>query len=139
MHQTGVAGREDGEFVDYLAVFLCPVLEDGDARLRGGDMHVNVLQDGIALLYRQGGADPAGDTEAGMHSLGAQRADDLLTEGAQFDSLHRQFRRGKDHPHDVADGRIGIETEDEVRPRQFEEVHAVGLNHLPHVHQLAEQ
>ena len=39
----------------------------------------------------------------------------------------------------IADGRIGIETQQQIRTGQFEEMHAVALDDLAHVHQFAQQ
>ena len=50
-----------------------------------------------------------------------------------------QFGVGLDDADDVADGRVGIEAQQQVRAGQLEEVHGVGLDGLAHVHQFAQQ
>ena len=73
-----------------------------------------------------------------MHPPPAQQADEVLAEGPETDRLEGQRRIGGDQPGDVSHLRIGVEAQDQVGASQLEEVHAVGLDDLPHVEQLAQ-
>jgi len=68
-----------------------------------------------------------------------QATDDLLAILAQLDGLEGQLRIGLDDAYHVANGRIGVEPQEQVGGCQVEKVHRVRLDHLTHVQQLAQQ
>ncbi len=63
----------------------------------------------------------------------------VLTELAQLDSFDRQVGIGADQADHIADFGCGVKAEQQVGSGQFEEVHAVALDDLSHVHQFAQQ
>ncbi len=83
--------------------------------------------------------DTARDGEIWVNAPAAQDGDDLLAEFAQVDCFKSQLGVGADQTDHIADGRIGIKTEQQVGTGQFEEMHAMALDDLTHVHQLAQQ
>ncbi len=83
--------------------------------------------------------DAARDGKVGVNAAAAQGVDDLLAEFAQVDGFDGQRGVGLDQADHVADGRVGVEAEQQVGAGQFEEVHAVALDDLAHVHQFAQQ
>src|SRR5215216_3146132 len=74
-----------------------------------------------------------------MDLSSTQGLDDLLTEFPQLDCFDCQFRICTNQANYVTDFRGGIEAKQEVGSGEFEEVHAMALDDLSHVHQLAEQ
>ena len=131
----GKGGKAQGEVV----VFLHPAGEQRQPLHGHPDLRIELGRDGIPVRAAERGVYAAGHGEVGVHALAPQPLDDLLAEAAQADRLEGELRVGGDDAEDVADGRVGIEAQQQVRAGQVEEVHAVALDNLPHVHQLAQQ
>ena len=120
-------------------VFLHPAGEQRQPLHGHPDLRIELGRDGIPVRAAERGVYTAGHGEVGVHALAPQPLDDLLAEAAQADRFEGELRVGGDDAEDVADGRVGIEAQDEVRAGQVEEVHPVGLHHLRHVQKLPQQ
>ena len=102
-------------------------------------MVVDLAQDFIPIVHRERGIDAPRDGMIGMDPLAAQLPDDLLAEGAETDRLGGEFRIRLDHTYHIPDRGVRVKSQQEVRARQLEKVHRMGLNELTHVHQFAKQ
>lgn len=134
-----IGGGEGGEGLEFLLMFLSPVLHDSQAILDIGDHGGDVGGEGIAVGGGEGFVDAAGDGEDGVDSPFAESGDDLLAELSEADGLEGELGIGLDDADDISEGGIGIETEEEIGSGEFEEVHGVGLDGLSHVHEFPEE
>gem|GEM_PF-3748968 len=101
-------------------------LDEGHG-LAGGFLHArNLRQEGVALFNPQAAVDASGNAVPRVDLLASQGLDQLLAELAKHDALHRQVREFRDKADDVADSRVGIKPEKQVRARQMEEAQGVG-------------
>ena len=96
-------------------------------------------QDRIAFSRLEGFIDTTGNGKIGMNAAPAQDVDDFLTKFAQIDCFDGQAGIGLDQANHIADGRVGIKTQEQVRTGQLKEMHAVALDDLAHVHQFTQQ
>ena len=87
----------------------------------------------------QRSVDAAGHGKVRVHPAGAEAGNDGLAELAQLDRLDGQLRVSGVNADHVADRRIGVEAEQQIRSGQLEDMHGVRLDDLPHVHELAQQ
>jgi hypothetical protein len=78
---------------------------------------------------------PPGNRARAVNLLSGRAQDDLLAVLAHQHRLRRQLRILEDHADDVADLRVGVEAEQQIRRREVEEVQRVRLEHLAVVHQ----
>ncbi len=96
---------------------------------------VLVLQELVALGDRNVLVDPTRNGTGAMDLLAGGGLDDLLPVFPEHDPLDCQFGELLGHTDDIADRGIGIETEEQVRGRQVEEVQSMRLQRLAVVHQ----
>jgi len=89
------------------------------------DRLVNGSQQLVALLLGECLVHPAGHRESGMNAPPTQDADDLLAVFAQLDRLQGQLGIGLDDAYHIADGRVSVETKNQVGASQVEEVHGM--------------
>ncbi len=135
--QAHVAGGEGGEALVQRLVAVHEGLVQRQRLAAPPDDPVDVAAQRVAALDRQVLVDAAGHAEAGVDAPAASRRDHLLAELADEDRPTADLGEALHHADDVAfrDGRL--EAEQQVGRGQVEEVHRVGLQHLPVVHQAA--
>ncbi len=82
---------------------------------------------------------PPGTAKTGWMLSSAQSLDDFLTELAKLNSFDGQIRICADQADYIANFWRGIEAKQQVRTCEFEEVHAVALDDLSHVHEFTQK
>ena len=87
-------------------------------------------QDAVARRRSERRVDAAGDDPRWVYPLLRQGFDGVLPEFAQRHPGARRLRVGIDQSEYVAEGRIGIEAQQQVGSRQIEEAEGVRLRHL---------
>ncbi len=118
-------------------------LKPSPSQLDGRAHHLRRLidpaQEIFPVRFRKGGIDPSGDGMVGMNPTAGDPFDDVLSEGPQADGLQGQVGIGLDQTDHIPDGRVGIKSQEQIRSGQFKEMHGVGLNELPHMHQFPQE
>ena len=138
-HHAEITGGEDCELVDVLHVLFRPVFHYLQAGFQGFHGCVHAFKDFIPFAHLQGFVDTARYSKIGVDAPPGQGVDNFLSKFAQLHSLDGQSGVGANQPDHVAGFGRAIESEQQIRPGQFEEVHAVALDDLSHVHQFAQQ
>jgi len=95
-------------------------------------------QDGVALGRLQGTADPSGDDPRRVDPLPTQPLDDPLAEATQGHAVTGEVGRLAGHTHQVAQGRVGVEPEQEIGGREVEEAQRVRLDDLGQIEHAAQ-
>jgi hypothetical protein len=106
---------ERAEGLDLLEVLDRVVLGDLERAARPLDHLVDVLEQLVALLDGEVLVDAAGDRAGAVDLLAGRGLDDLLAVLAHHHALHRQVGVLGGDADDVADRRVGIEAEQQVR------------------------
>ena len=131
-------GAEDAEAVVEAGILDMHFLDQVHRIARPGDDVVDVLEQFIALGDGQRLVHAARHRPGAMHALAGGDADHFLPELAQQHAAPGDFRvRGGDAD-DIALGDVAVESEQQVRRAQVEEVQRMRLQHLAIVHQAAE-
>ncbi|MBT9161127.1 MAG: hypothetical protein DDT26_02428 [Dehalococcoidia bacterium] len=125
IHHTHIARAEVGETLHNILVSLQPLLGQSETLSHVTNQLINGSQQLIALLLGERLVHPAGHRESGVDAPSGDDADDLLTVFAQLNCLECQLGISLNDAYHIADGRVGIETEDQIRSSQVEEVHRV--------------
>ncbi|MPL97299.1 hypothetical protein SDC9_43488 [bioreactor metagenome] len=136
LHEAKVGRLEGGEPGGQFRVLRQVVLHQVEGlpevvlELRQGGEHA------VPLLRPETAVHPSGNAVPGVDLLAAQGLDDLLTVFPHADARHGEIGVFLGQTGHVPDGGVGVEPEEQVRARQVEEGEGMGLDELPHVHDL---
>jgi len=115
VHETHERGAEVAERGGLVLPAEHVRLVPGDGALDGGDRLGHAGEDPVADLGRERRRDAARDDPLRMDPLAAQPLDDLLAPLAERDAVLGQLGVLPGHAQDVANGRVRVEAEQEVR------------------------
>ena len=138
LDEAHVIGIEAGKVLDLREVCLVVALEQVERELRVAERLGQALENFVALRGGERLVYAAGHREIRVNLTAGDELDEFLAELAQPHALDGNVGLLLDEANDVADGRVGIEPEQQVGRAEMEEAERVGLYDLAHVHQFAQ-